>query len=163
MKKVFAAGFCIFITFLAFGQDTLNSNKAKPSLTILFICEHGAARSTIAAAWFNKLAREQGLNYRAIFRGTNADSVIGPAAQKGLIKDGFDVLGWKPISVTKNDIENAFQVVTLDCPLPEKDSITQSIIQWKGIPAISKDYNIARDSILKKVQALVAELSQKSK
>ena len=162
MKKVFASGFCIFITFLSFGQDMLNINKAKPSFTILFICEHGAARSTIATAYFNKLAQQQGLNYRAIFRGTNADSIIGLVAQKGLMKDGFDVLGWKPTSVTKHDIENAYQIVTLDCLLPEKDSITKPIIQWKGIPAISKDYNIARDSIVKKVQALVAELSLKS-
>ena len=161
MKKGFASGFCIFITFLSFGQDTLNSSNSKPPFTILFICEHGAARSTIAAAYFNKIAQEQGLNYRAIFRGTNADSVIRPAAQKGLLKDGFDVLAWKPMPVTKDDIENAYQIITVDCLLPGKESTTKRIIQWNGIPAISKDYNIARDSIVKKVQAYVAELSVK--
>ena len=30
--------------------------------TILFVCEHGAARSPIAAAYFNKLAENQGLD-----------------------------------------------------------------------------------------------------
>jgi arsenate reductase (thioredoxin) len=161
MKKVLAPCFCIFITFLSFGQDTLSTNKAKSSFTILFICEHGAARSTIAAAYFNKLAQEQGLNYRAKFRGTNVDSVIGPTAQKGLLKDGFDILAWKPTPVTKDDIENAYQIVTVDCLLPEKDSITKPIIQWNGIPAVSKDYNLARDSIVRKVQALLTELSLK--
>lgn len=162
MKKIFAAGFCIFITFLSIGQETQISNNTKPSPTILFICEHGAARSTIAAAYFNKLAQDQGLNYRAIFRGTIADSAVGPAAQKGLIKDGFDIHGWKPLPLTKHDIENAYQVVTLDCLLSEKYDVDKPITQWKGIPSISEDYNIARDSIVKKVQALIVELSSKS-
>ena len=161
MKNIFGAVFCIFNTFLSFGQDTQKGNKTNPPTTILFICEHGAARSTIAAAYFNKLAQQQGLNYRAIYRGTNPDSALAPAAQKGLKKDGFDLHGWKPLPVTKQDIENSFQVVTLDCQLPEKDNIAKPLIQWKGIPPISDDYNVARDSIVKKVQALVVELSLK--
>lgn len=162
MKQVFAFGFCVFITFQSIGQETQNNNKTKPDSTILFICEHGAARSTIAAAYFNKLAQEQGLNYRAVFRGIIPDSTVGPAAQKGLINDGFDVYGWKPLPVTKHDIESAYQVVTVDCQLPEKYNVAKPT-QWKGIPPISENYNIARDSIVKKVQALIVELTQKSK
>jgi protein-tyrosine-phosphatase len=144
------------------GQEKQQNNKTKSDTTILFICEHGAARSTIAAAYFNKLAQEQGLNYRAVFRGTIPDPAVGPAAQKGLIIDGFDVNGWKPLPVTKHDIETAYQVVTLDCQLPEIYNVANPT-QWKGIPPISENYNIARDSIVKKVQALIVELSLKSK
>jgi hypothetical protein len=32
---------------------------------IVFVCEHGAAQSLIATAYFNKLAAERGLPYRA--------------------------------------------------------------------------------------------------
>jgi len=163
MKNIFSAGFFILTTFLSYGQDTKKKNDIKPSPTILFVCEHGAARSTIAAAYFNKLAQQQGLNYHAIFRGLNPDSALGPAAQKGLMKDGFDVNGWKPVPLAKHDIENAYQVITLDCLLPDKDSLAKPIAQWKGIPNISDDYNMARDEIVKKVQALVTELSLKSK
>jgi arsenate reductase (thioredoxin) len=164
MKKGFPTGLFIIMTFMSFSQDTLNnSNKPKSTATILFICEHGAARSTIAAAWFNKLAQQEGLNYRAVFRGTNPDSVVGPAAQKGLIKDGFDVQGWKPLPVTKHDIDNAYHVVTLDCLMPEKHNVAKPVIEWKGISSISENYIAARDSIVKKVQALINELSLKRK
>jgi arsenate reductase (thioredoxin) len=154
---------CIFIIFLSISQETQNSKNMKPSITILFICEHGAARSTIAAAWFNRLAQEQGLNYRALFRGTMPDSTISPATQKGLIKDGFDINGWKPLPVINHDLDTAYQTVTLDCLLPEKYNVANPITEWKGIPPVSKDYEIARDSILKKVQELIFELYLKDK
>jgi hypothetical protein len=38
---------------------------------VLFVCLHGAAKSVIATAYFNKLARDRGLSYRATFRGTS--------------------------------------------------------------------------------------------
>jgi arsenate reductase (thioredoxin) len=164
MKKGFSAGLFIFITFISFSQDTLkNNNKSKPAATILFICEHGAARSTIAAAWFNKLAQQQGLNYRAVFRGINPDSVVGPAAQKGLIKDGFDVQNWRPLPVTRYDIDNAYRVVTLDCQMTDKSNVAKPVTAWKGFPSISDNYSAARDSILKKVEALIIELSLNNK
>ena len=46
--------------------------QANPS--IVFVCEHGAAKSVIAAAYFNKIAAEHGLRERrsrATSRGTS--------------------------------------------------------------------------------------------
>jgi arsenate reductase len=151
MKKSFSTLFFLFLAYFSFSQDT-----------VVFVCEHGAARSTIAAAYFNKLAQQQGLNYRAVFRGTNPDSALNAAAKKGLITDGFEVQGWKPAPAGKRDLENAYRVITLDCILPETQHPSKPVTQWKGIPSISADYNSGRDSIVKKVQALVAELAQKN-
>ena len=39
---------------------------------VVFVCEHGAAKSVVATAYFNKLAAERGLPFRATFRGTNS-------------------------------------------------------------------------------------------
>ena len=36
------------------------SAAAQQEQTVLFVCEHGAAKSVIAAAQFNKLAKEKG-------------------------------------------------------------------------------------------------------
>ena len=45
---------------------------------VVFVCEHG--RSVIAAAWFNKLAAEKQLPYRAVARGvTRQDGLSKPA------------------------------------------------------------------------------------
>jgi protein-tyrosine-phosphatase len=40
---------------------------------IVFVCEHAAAKSIIAATCFNKLAEQTNLDMRAIARGTNPD------------------------------------------------------------------------------------------
>ncbi|HKC37012.1 MAG TPA: hypothetical protein VKB95_13150 [Chitinophagaceae bacterium] len=125
---------------------------------ILFVCELGAARSTIAAAYFNKLANEQGLNYQAIFRATNPDPALKPATIKGLTEDGFDISNQAPKLVSQTDINSASQIVTFDCNLPDK--LSKPVTQWNGIPPISEDYNLARNQILEKVKQLINELAE---
>ena len=78
--------------FQGFAQE---SGKAAPQV-ILFVCEHGAAKSIIAAAEFNRLAEQNGLPHRAISRGTNPDPAFAPGVVAGLNKDGFRVPAGKP-------------------------------------------------------------------
>jgi arsenate reductase (thioredoxin) len=134
-----------------------------PSKTpiILFICEHGAAKSVIAAAYFDKLAKERGLNYRAVFRGTNPDAVLAVAAEKGLKEDGIDTRGWKPEIVTKKDLAAASAVVTLGCALPGKEVVASKVVEWNGVPSVSENYQAARGDIVKRVQGLVDDLAKK--
>lgn len=88
-----------FVLFLlvqnVFGQ-TKSDNRIKVKQQILFICEHGAARSAIASAYFNKIADSLKLNYKSIFRGTVPDSALTKATQLGLTKDNFKINNWKP-------------------------------------------------------------------
>jgi protein-tyrosine-phosphatase len=143
----------IFFPFLSYGQ-------AADKPTILFVCEHGAARSTIAAAYFNKIAKEKGLNYRATFRGTDPQDSLTFGTRKGLTKDGFDVSKMKPSLVSKSDVAKALQVITFDCVLPG-DCKTDKTEQWNGISPISENYVVARDQIVKRVEALIAQLLKK--
>jgi arsenate reductase (thioredoxin) len=148
----------LFVVMLSCGS-TRQSNGAIDNQTILFVCEHGAARSTIAAAYFNKMAKEQGVNYKAVFRGTSPDTVLTLGTKKGLMEDGFDVDTWKPLLVTQWDINRASQIITFDCLLPTKGNLNKPVNQWNGIPAISKDYKIARNEIVEKVKMLILELT----
>jgi arsenate reductase len=59
MKKIIFTLFTILITLHSMAQ-----NKK-----VVFVCEHGAAKSVIAAAYFNKLAKERNLPYEAVCRG----------------------------------------------------------------------------------------------
>jgi pyruvate/2-oxoglutarate dehydrogenase complex dihydrolipoamide acyltransferase (E2) component len=68
-------------------QDARKETEQTP--VIVFVCEHGAAKSVMAAAHFNKLARERGLNLRAVARGTSPDKEIAPKAALGLQADGL--------------------------------------------------------------------------
>jgi arsenate reductase (thioredoxin) len=155
-KNIFSLLFLVF-TISSFAQ-TQKKNKATEKPTILFVCEHGAARSTIASAYFNKLAREQGVNYRAIFRATAPDTVLTADTKKGLTDDGFDVSNWTPMMVSARDINSARRIITFDCNLPTESNQLKPVIQWNGIPPISKDYNVARDEIVKKIKQLIADL-----
>jgi len=148
IKKIMTV--LLFILILGFGQ------KSEPK-KILFVCTHGAARSPIAAAYFNKIAKEQNLNYRAIFKGTEPDSVLTNGTKKGLRKDEINIKDWKPKLVSENEINKANRIITFDCELPS-NVISTKIEQWNGTPPISKDYDKARDIIKNKVYQLIESL-----
>ncbi len=61
----------------------MTAPKPEPVGTILFVCEHGSAKSVVAAAHFNRIAAARGLPFRAISRGTVPDAEMAPAAVKG--------------------------------------------------------------------------------
>jgi arsenate reductase (thioredoxin) len=136
-----------------------------PKKQILFVCEHGAARSVIASAYFNKMADSLKLNYESIYRGTDPDSTLTHGIKKGLNMDNFDINGWMPELVTEKDIKNAYKVFTFDCVVPNPKNYSIIAEQWNGIPAISKDYEIARNAILEKVRGLIKQIQdiQKTK
>lgn len=144
----------LFSSVLFNCQETSTSD-AKP--VILFICEHGAARSPIAAAHFNKLAEEQNLNYTAIFRGTDPNDALTTGTEIGLKNDGIDTNGWTPTRVSQNDINDAYKIVTFDLILPASEEVIP-VEKWDGTPPISQDYDIARDMIVKRVNQLIGVL-----
>lgn len=138
-----------------FGQNT-QVKKATSVRTILFVCEHGAGRSTIAATYFNKIAEKQGLKYYAIFRGVEPQEMLGESTKNGLIKDGIDVTNLIPIKLSKNDINNAYKVVTLDVALP--DTLNKVDIAWTGIQ-MAGNYDVSKTQIALKVDSLITQLT----
>ena len=60
-KLLLFMSFLIFISLLASGQIDRYKGKKQVKRTILFVCEHGAIRSAIAASYFNKSAEKLGL------------------------------------------------------------------------------------------------------
>lgn len=148
----------LFMTnIFAFGQDGKNDSTSRS--VILFICEHGAAKSAIATAYFNKLSKEKALNYKAIFRGINPDTSLSSGAKKGLLLDGFDIKDWKPQLITQHDINNAVEIITLGCD--SSITLEKHVHAWNGIPPVSKDYQEARNQIVDKVTIFIKELEQR--
>lgn len=157
--KIISVVLLIMTNRLSFGQTLKNDSSTKS--IILFVCEHGAARSTIAAAYFNKLAKEKNLNYTAIFRGTDPDTTLSYETKKGLLNSGFDIKGWQPQLVTQYDINSASEIITFDCALPMESDLEKLIYRWNGIPPFSKDYEVAKNKIVEKVTMLIKKLEQK--
>src|SRR3954451_11106461 len=86
---------------------------------IVFVCEHGAAKSVIATAYFNKLAAERDLPFRATFRGSNPQHELSVSAVAGLKADGLAVPSGNPSAVTDSDIAGATHVFAIGCTLPD--------------------------------------------
>ena len=148
-------------TLLFFRILFLSANglsQSKQTATIVFVCEHGGARSAIASVYFNKMAKEQNLQYRSIFRGITPDSTISQATRKGLDADGFETAALSPVALTSNDIGPSTLLISLDCKPPTSYHTTK---EWSGIPAISTDYAVARDEIVKHLNQLIGELKTK--
>lgn len=147
----------ISVFVFAFFNCQQSSGSEESEKIVLFVCTHGAARSPIAAAYFNKAAQEKGLNYKAIFRATEPDSALTPETENGLASDNFNTEGWIPQLVSENDVKAADKIITFDCTLPLENISPE---QWNGTPSISKDYGIARDRIVEKVDQLVESLAK---
>src|SRR5215470_5511302 len=128
--------------------------------TVVFVCEHGAAKSIIAAAHFNRLASELKLPYRAVARGTNPDDAVAPAVRNGLAAEGLDVTAWKPKAVSEEDVTRAGRVVSLATDLPaKKPSVKPKLLEWNDIPPVSEDHTAARAAIVREVEKLVNGLA----
>ncbi|HET9590295.1 MAG TPA: chromate efflux transporter [Anaerolineales bacterium] len=123
--------------------------------TIVFVCEHGAAKSIVAAAYFNRLAAETGLQLRAVARGTHPDEALSPQAVEGLKADGLAPGESIPQKLMIADLESAARVITF-CDLPleyQNKTVTE---RWDEVPPVSENYEQARDLIVAKLNRLLA-------
>jgi arsenate reductase (thioredoxin) len=136
---------------------------AQSSQTVVFVCEHGAAKSVIAAAHFNRLASERGLPFRAISRGTVPDPAVPPPVRNGLQSDGAPIdPAFVPTRVQSADASTAVQVVTFDVKLPTGVT-AKSVANWTNVPAVSDGYAGARADIVNRVESLLNELVKNSR
>jgi protein-tyrosine-phosphatase len=153
----------LLIAATALAQSASTQAEVNSS-TVVFVCEHGAAKSVIAAAHFNRLASQNNLPYRAVSRGTNPDDAVAPAVRTGLTAEGFDVSTAKPKAVSDEDIARAGRVVSLATDLREtKPSVKPKLLEWNDIPPMSQDYSTARAAIVREVEKLVAKLAAEEK
>ena len=120
---------------------------------VLFVCQHGAAKSVVAAAYFQRLA--QGLGVGAVAAGTEPDAELAPGAVKGLAGDGLGPAPARPRPVTLYDLDRASRVVTFGCDVTPSNGAP--VERW-DVPAVSDGYAPARDRIVANVERLVADL-----
>jgi len=132
-----------------------------PSSIVLFVCEHGAAKSILAAACFNKLAEEKGLHIRALARGTHPDSDLSPETVNGLQADGLTPPDLRPIKISTADLKGIDRIVTF-CELPAEFRSNIKVENWQGVPAVSEDYARARDNILLRLHGLFDQIEREA-
>jgi arsenate reductase len=130
------------------------------SQRIVFVCEHGAAKSVIAAAYFNKIAAERGLPDRAIYRGASPQAELSASALKGLREDGMTVPVEQPAALTTGDVSQATHIFAIGCSLPTHAVSSGKARNWSDVPD-DKGYGPMRDAIKKHVEQLIDQLQKR--
>jgi protein-tyrosine-phosphatase len=136
----------------------LQPSPGRPS--VVFVCEHGAAKSVVATAYFNKLAQERGLPYRATFRGTDPQAELSTATLKGLREDGIEIPTGKPTVISQADVDGATHVFAIGCMLPAMAKRSGKASDWTDVPE-GQGYAPMRDAIVRHVKQLLDELQRK--
>jgi protein-tyrosine-phosphatase len=135
-------------------------SKQPPAPKIVFVCEHGSAKSVIAAAHFRRLAQERGLNAEVISRGVALDAEIPAGVRNGLRGDGIDVGPMKPAAVTSADLKGATRIISFGPNLAPLADGKVAIEDWSATPSVSEDYQAARTYIVKRLQKLLDDLAK---
>jgi arsenate reductase (thioredoxin) len=138
--------------------DFLSKENMNQNSIIVFVCEHGAAKSILAAAHFNKLAGEKGLNLQAVARGTNPDQALSPQVVTALHKDGLAPTESAPRKLSLAEAESAQQIIAF-CQLQVEYHEKASIEFWDDMPPVSENYEQARDAILERINNLINTLA----
>lgn len=132
------------------------------AVNVLFVCQHGAAKSVIAARHLAELAHGRGLTVDADAAGVEPDEVIPSHVIAGLRGDGVDDQETPPQAVTRELLENAQIVVSFGCDLSGLAEDSGRIVQWNDVPAVSDGYDTARTAIVNRLHALLDEAEQRS-
>jgi arsenate reductase len=128
--------------------------------SVLFLCPHNALRSVIAAALFNQLAAGRAQGESA---GTEPDERVNDRTIVVLREVGIEVADEKPGKVTREQLERATRVVSLDCPLPpDLGSVAADKLENWPMPDTSgkpvEAVREVRELIRARVERLVGEL-----
>lgn len=128
-----------------------------PPLRVLFLCPHGAAKSVMGAAYFQKLAAERGLRADVDARGTEPDPAVSPAVARLLREQGYGVPVETPKAVTAPDVAAADIVISMGCNLDGFPAPRRALRHWV-VPGPGENLAASSEAIRQHVRDLVDEL-----
>jgi arsenate reductase (thioredoxin) len=137
----------------AAAADAPAASEAK---TIVFVCRHGVVNSQMAAAYFNKVAKERGLPYTAVSRGIDTHWSVPVRIQDGLALDGLEPAN-APDDLRADEATRAFKVLAFDT-IPAERQGNASVTYWPGVPLGIDDYQTTRDEIARRVDDIISTL-----
>jgi arsenate reductase (thioredoxin) len=124
---------------------------------VVFICEHGGAKSVIAAEYFSRIAAARELALRGEAAGVDPYEQVPSGVVSGLAAKGIDVSRYKPQAVSLETFANAALVVRFGC-----DAATPTgcaVEDWGDVPAVSEGFDRAHEVIVERVERLVERIA----
>src|SRR5215510_9821182 len=148
----------VFLAALAASFPAAQADPASgEDKTIVFVCLHGVVNSQMAAAYFNKVAKERGLPFTAVSRGIDLYRSIPVRIQDGLALDGLEPAN-APLALTPEEAGRARQVLAFDT-IPAEQRGHANVTYWSGVPIGIDNYETTRDEIVRRVDALIPTLA----
>ena len=141
------------------GGSTQTAPAGGPAQKVLFLCPHGAAKSVLASAYFQQLAKERGLRVLVTSAVSEPDAAVAPVVAAHLTRQGLAAPTSVPRKVSAEDLAQADLVVSLGCDLSGLPKPKGTLKTWDDIPSPSADFAAADEAIRSKVRALVDELA----
>ncbi len=141
------------------------SASTKTPKKVLFVCVHNAGRSQMAAALFNTLAAERGLDWVAESAGTEPADRVHPEVVEAMGELGIDLSGARPRLLTNDAVEAADRVIAMGCQVDAgvcPAILFRGVEDWglpdpKGRPPA--EVRQIRDEIRRRVEALLDQLA----
>ena len=160
MSPIARTSLTIALLLAAAGAAAQPAAQGATTPVVVFVCEHGAAKSVIATAYFNKLAAERGLPYRATFRGTSPQEALSVRAVQGLTADGVAIPPGAPTAIGDADIKNATHIFAIGCALPAAAVSSGKARDCSDVPD-DQGYEAQRDAIVRHVKELLDDLQRR--
>jgi protein-tyrosine-phosphatase len=129
---------------------------------VVFVCEHGAAKSVVAAAWLRRLASDAGVDLRAVACGTDPDAELSTAAVDGLRRDGIAPDEPAPQLMDAAGIQAAWRVIVFGSEVRAAALAGVPFETW-DVPAVSDGYEAARDVIVERLSAVVRDAATRGR
>jgi hypothetical protein len=138
----------------------LQGPAAPPRTTrVVFVCEHGSAKSLVAASLLDRMARERGVRVESLSRGTVPDASVPPKVVEALRGEGVDVAAFRPERLVERDAPAGSRVIAIGVPLEGLPAALRDRAEaWTDVPAISAGYPQARAAIVSRLEALLRTL-----
>lgn len=152
LEQRLEVGFAIYDCLYAVCQKRVRTK------TVLFLCPHNAAKSLIAAEYFNLSASAAGLAWRADSAGTEPSEKVGAIVVKMLAEDGLDVSDYQPRLVTSSELRSVDRVISIGCTPDELHQATMPVEYWDDVPLVSQDPQASREAIRRHISILIQAL-----
>lgn len=128
---------------------------------VIFVCEHGAGKSVVAAAYFNKIVKDRNLDWEASCRGTNPDEEVSAPTKEGLRSDNLLDPKLSPQKLAQGDTSNVEKII-LFTKLPDDFKTTINSEDWSSIPNIDAKYEVRREALIKKINEFFDSLEKQN-
>jgi arsenate reductase (thioredoxin) len=125
---------------------------------VLFVCRHGAAKSVLAAAELDRLAKVAGVRVDVRAAGIEPDETIAPAVLAVLPGDARRNMP-RPRTVTANDVAEASRTITFDIAASDLPGLPSAWDRWDGLPSAGDDPVGYIAALTPHVEALVHRLA----